>query len=120
MNVLVAEDEELLAENVCQFLSRIPEIQIQHVASARQALDLLEQSPFDLLISDLYLPDGFDKLWLLEILNLKVNPPIIVISSYQIPPQLDNNQALNIIAYFEKPFDLQKIYALVARLSQTN
>ncbi|UCE04992.1 MAG: hypothetical protein JSW07_15395, partial [bacterium] len=80
------------------------------------ALKLLSQTPFDLVVSDLSLPDSPDDDWLLELGKINPGQKLIIISSYQIPQKLSLSDKLNIIGYFEKPFDVNKIVNSINQL----
>jgi PAS domain S-box-containing protein len=53
--ILMIDDEEALAEMVCEFLSMSGH-RAQFCGSAEKALDLMEKSEFDLIISDFRMP----------------------------------------------------------------
>lgn len=113
MKVLIIENEEFFAENLCQYLKLHNDIDIQFVTRVSAALQLIKESDFDLIISDLSLPDSSDKDWLLDIGKIKSGQKLVIISSYQIPVNIEQSADLNIIGYFEKPFDVKNIKNLI-------
>lgn len=118
MNVLVLDDEEFLAENLCQFLGQMPEICVQYATTVKDAFQLLKEKTYDLIISDLRLPDESDESWVLKIPKVKPEYQIIFMSSYPIPRYIKENSELKIVGYFEKPFDIKKIIQLINHLNQ--
>jgi response regulator of citrate/malate metabolism len=59
IDVLVVEDDQVAAEAHRTYVERVPGFQVAGVAhSGAQALRLLERDPVDLVLLDMYLPDG--------------------------------------------------------------
>ncbi|MDZ7336829.1 MAG: response regulator [candidate division KSB1 bacterium] len=116
MNILVIENEEFLAENLCQYLKQIENLNLEYATSARQALQLLSQQRFDLLISDLWMSDTKSEDWLWQVANINPGQKLIIISSYPVPQQIGSSSGLNIIGYFEKPFDVHELGRTINRL----
>lgn len=119
MKILVIENEEFLAENLCQYLKRIDKLSIEHVTSSNKALQLLSQQRYDLVISDLWLPDSKSDDWLLEVGKTRPGQNLIIVSSYPIPTAISSSEMLNIIGYFEKPFDIKIIVNLINQLTKS-
>jgi DNA-binding NtrC family response regulator len=119
MNILVIENEEFLAENLCQYLKKIENLNIEYVTSAKKALQFLSQQTYDLVISDLWLPDSKSDEWLLEVGRINPGQNLVIISSYPIPKRISTSDQLNIIGYFEKPFDMKIIVNLINHLTKS-
>jgi len=117
MKILVIENDEFLAENLCQYLKQIDDLQVNYVTRAREAYDLLSQNSYDIVVSDIWLPDCQSNDWLLEIGEISPGQKMIVISSYPLPQKVSRSDQLNIIGYFEKPFDVKIIGNLLAELN---
>lgn len=113
MDILVIENEQFFAENLCQYLEQIENLEIEHVAKVHDALKLLADRSFDLILSDLKLPDAKNDEWLLEIGKIKPAQKVVVMSSYPIPSRISSSDQLDIIGYFEKPFDIKIITNLI-------
>ena len=67
MKVLVIDNEEFLAENLCNYITKFGAIKIQYVTSVKEALAVITQQKFDLIVSDLKLSNCQNDDWLLEI-----------------------------------------------------
>ena len=113
MKVLVIENEEFFAENMCRYLQQNTKVEIQHISHAEDALNLISQYSYDLIISDLCLPDAPKPDWLLKIGDLRPGQKIVVISSYEIPEAIRTSKKMQLLAYFEKPFDIEKVTNLI-------
>ncbi len=118
MNILVIDDEEFLAENLCQCLQQMEDIKSQFVTTIENAISVLSQNHFDIIISDLMLPNSHGEDWMLQVGKVKPGQKMIIISSYQIPKKVKASNNLKIIAYFEKPFDIEDIYRTIDRVRQ--
>jgi DNA-binding NtrC family response regulator len=115
----VIDNEEFLAENLCQYLKQIKDLSVNYVTCVKEALKLLSQKTFDLVVSDLWLPDSKADDWILEVGKLNPGQNLIIMSSYPIPSTISSSDKLNIIGYFEKPFDLKIIINLINQLIKT-
>ncbi len=117
MKILVIEDEAFFAENLCNYIYRQNEnVQIKNATSAKEALECLIQNSFDLVIADIRLPDTQGDEWLLKIGEISIGQKVIIISSYELSDKVLHSGNINIIKYFEKPFDLEEINILINRL----
>ncbi len=119
MKILVIENEEFLAENLCQYLKKIENLSIEYVTSAQQALQLLSEQCYDLIISDLWLSDLNSEDWLLQVGERCHGQNLIITSVYPIPPRVRSSTKLNIIGYFEKPYDIKIIVNLIKQLTKS-
>jgi DNA-binding NtrC family response regulator len=117
MNVLLIENEEFFAENLCDYLKGSANINIQYATKVEKALSLLSKQQFDLVVSEIQLPDSVNDEWLLEIGKLNPKQKLIIMSSHQVPKNLSLSEELNIIGYFEKPFDVKIIANLIKQLT---
>lgn len=118
MNILVIENEEFLAENLCRYLKKIENLNIKYATSAQEALQLLSKECYDLIISDLWLSDAEADDWLLRVGEICQGQSLIITSAYPIPEKVRLSNKLNIIAYFEKPFDIKIVANLINHLNK--
>ncbi len=112
MKILIIDDEEFFIENLAQYLKKKISVEISYVSRAGQALQLLKNERFDLVVCDLNLPDQSEGELVLSI--NKINPQqrfiiISAISEKEMPKCLMDNKNLNIVTYFEKPFNMESI-----------
>jgi CheY-like chemotaxis protein len=81
-SILVVDDEEFVVLTLQEGLSKLPNCQVSVATSGQQALELLDQQTFDLLITDYKMPD-LDGLTLAE--HVRQSHPhtaVIVITGY--------------------------------------
>jgi signal transduction histidine kinase/ActR/RegA family two-component response regulator len=85
------------------------------VASARAAVDQATV-PFDLLLSDIELPDG-DGLYLMRELNTRRPMPGIAVSGFGAPEDLRLSREAGFLDHLTKPVDLNQLDAAIRRVT---
>jgi len=86
------------------------------VLSAEEGLELWEQQPFDLLLTDLNLR-GMTGLKLVQILRERdVSAPMILVTAYDSVDVRREARTLKIDAYLTKPFFMDDLVETVRRL----
>ena len=115
--LLLVEDNPELAENLADIL-REEGLSPEVVHSAEQALVLLRESKFDLIISDLRLParSGVDLLQSLRALGLQT--PLILMSAFADPAARGRAECMGAAAVLVKPFYCGALLSLVSTLTQ--
>ncbi len=106
--ILIVEDEPELGEVLAQNLSR--EGYAVHLAeTAEKALSLFHEKPFDLVISDIRLPD-MDGLDLLERLRLpSLAPPVILMTGFGTVQNAVEAMRKGAADYLLKPFPMEML-----------
>ncbi|MFZ5775600.1 MAG: sigma-54-dependent transcriptional regulator [Thermodesulfobacteriota bacterium] len=110
--ILIVDDEPSMREFLSILLEK--EGHVAHeVASGREALGLLEQRRFDLIVSDIRMPDlsGID---LLE--HIKQNDltmPVVLITAYASPEDAVRAMKHGAFDYLTKPFKVENILKVV-------
>ncbi len=108
--ILIVDDEESLTWSLAKNLQRqYQDHQVYALNSGEEALAILKQLSFDLVITDLQMPD-VDGLVILNFVKKKTpDVPVIIMTS------LDNSEIRHLedhhlgIYYFEKPFDMVEL-----------
>lgn len=118
--VLVVDDEKLIRQGITAMLQRA-KTPIEEILQARDgmmALEILQSTEIDLLITDIRMPnlDGMELVSFCE--KLKMPPLVVVISGYD-----DFSYAVEMLRrgvqdYLLKPIDREKLYATVARMEE--
>lgn len=108
--ILVIDDEELVIESVRRLLKR-EGYDATVVTSGKQALDKVKETDFDLVVSDIRMPelDGINVIkhireYFRE--NKKKAIPEILITGYSTPESFKQAQELRVADYIYKPFDI--------------
>ncbi len=115
--ILIADNELFFAENVARYLSNELEARVDNVQSAAEARDCMSRGKYDLLISDLDLPDAPGGRWLPEMARRYPGQKLIITSAREIPPLLAGELKMAPGCYLEKPFDLTELKERIIKLT---
>ena len=117
MLVLLVEDEVPLAKLVCEYLLE-EGIEADHAVKAQQALQLLEQQAFDVLILDINLPDmtGFELCQLIR--QRGINIPTIMLTARHRLEDKEQGFLAGTDYYLVKPFAMQELVMRLQALKQ--
>ena len=107
-NVLVVDDDNAVCQIVQRMLSD-EQYQVQTSQSVADALEAVEQKPFDAYVMDYKLPDGSgldvaERIW-----SKGSEAPIILISGYDPSAVALRAEKLGISDFLEKPFSRETI-----------
>lgn len=112
MSILYAEDEKILREKTASFLKKI----FTHVDVAvdgKEALDKYQNSKYDLVITDIRMPN-MDGLELIRhIRKANANQEIIINSAYTETEFRNEAAKYNVTNYIRKPIDLYEIVRIL-------
>jgi CheY-like chemotaxis protein len=103
-SVLIVEDVETCRETLELALMNVPDLSVQSVTTAEEALQWLAANEVSALVTDLRLPrmDGFA---LIEAVRARLGSlPIVVISGDSDPKIPAHIAGLGVNAYFAKPY----------------
>ncbi|MGI5865227.1 MAG: response regulator [Myxococcales bacterium] len=118
--VLVVDDSKSTREFIAAAVEQLEGFSVVESASGFEALKVLPRHRFDLIITDINMPDING----LELISfLKKNPnyretPLFIISTEGSEVDRDRGLALGASEYLAKPFDPDTLIALVRRYLQ--
>lgn len=112
--VLLVEDDDLVQRCVTRFLRTSAELTVAR--NAKEARELVRGRPFDVIISDLSLPDG-DGLGVLgEAASFVPSAKLVLYSGFDPPPAATAAlRAGQLSAFLRKPEGFAELVALVRR-----
>jgi two-component system chemotaxis response regulator CheY len=104
--VLIVEDTDLCRDTLELALMKVPNLAVQSVTSAEEALAWLDSSEICALVTDLHLPlmDGFALIQAVRSQPKRSSLPILVISGDSDPQISARVTGLGANAYFSKPY----------------
>jgi len=114
-SLLLADDEETFRNSVSTLLHR-EGYQCDVASTAKEAVELLAQHPYDLLITDLRMP-GNTELELLKAAGGSL--PVIVVTAYPSVPTAIEALRFAVVDYLVKPFDFDELLRAVRRALET-
>lgn len=115
--LLIVDDEEALTFSLYQTFIKVPiEIEVITASSGEEALTKLNDTRFDIVITDIAMP-GIDGLDLLSMIKSK-NPDtrVLVITAYGSREREEEAYKRGAEKYIEKPFDLRDIKNIVLQM----
>ena len=104
--VLIVEDTDLCRDTLELALMKMPNLAVQSVTSAEEALTWLDSGEVCALVTDLHLPlmDGFALIQAVRAQPQSSSLPILVISGDSDPEISSRVAGLGANAYFSKPY----------------
>jgi DNA-binding NtrC family response regulator len=119
MQILLIDDERAIRRALREILE-FENCQVQEAESGVQALQLLEQSSFDLIFSDIKMPhmDGIELLEQIKKKNLET--PVVMISGHGNVETAVGAIKLGAFDFIEKPLDLNRILVLLRQVKDRN
>jgi len=116
-NVLIVDDEEYICRLIKDILSS-EQVRCKSVNSGKEAMRLLLEEKFDIIILDLLLPDvsGMDLLGFISRQGLRTRA--ICITGVFSGMARQNALAAGAFDFFEKPFDISRFVRSVRRAAE--
>ena len=112
--ILVIDDEEIVHASLKKILTRVGH-ETESVFSAKEGLELLDKSRFDLIIVDLMMPE-MNGIQFLEALRGKSSrPPVLMVTGYPTISTAVQALRLGAVDYIAKPFTRKELLSPVHR-----
>ncbi|MEJ2635070.1 MAG: response regulator [Calditrichia bacterium] len=112
--VLIVDDEEDLTWTLSKKLSRDSDkFQVITVNSGREAIDVLNQVPIDLVISDVRMPEVSGLELLVEIKEKYPQTKVIIMTAYGSSDVQRSASERGSFRYIEKPFEINELRELI-------
>ncbi len=114
MNILVVEDEAIVAFEIESFLKAQGLNIVATVPNAKEAIEIVKKSKIDLILMDIYLSGSIDGIDCAKEAK-EINPQIEIIFLSANSAQLNIDRAINIepLTYLSKPFNRNEVYAAI-------
>lgn len=111
--ILVVDDEELICWSLKKSFERNDEYDVSCSYTGDDALKNIIENQYDVVITDLKLPDVKGTELIAKIKKLIKNTPVIVISAYFSDPAMDDISKYDIFMCVNKPFEISDIMSNV-------
>lgn len=117
-SVLVVDDDTSITTIIESYLY-VKNIDIVAVNSVFDAIELLKKQEFDLILSDVYMPNinGFEFLLWLKKNNIQSHIVIMTAQANEKAKEIYHNYG--ILKYLSKPLELQKLLELINQIDKT-
>ena len=119
MQILLIDDERAIRRALKEILE-FENCQVEEAESGSQALQILGQKTFDLIFSDIKMPQ-MDGIELLEqIKKIGIDTPVVMISGHGTVETAVGAIKLGAFDFIEKPLDLNRILVLLRQVKDRN
>jgi two-component system chemotaxis response regulator CheY len=123
MNVLVVDDSDVIRNMILKTLrlARLPMAVSYEAANGREALDILEGNPVDVVLADINMPvmDGLEMLKTMRENKELEDVMVVVVSTEAAAARLAELNAAGMDAYIRKPFTPEQIRDVVESVTGT-
>lgn len=118
LKVLLVDDSGLSRRHIHRVLTAMGIEQITEAENGQQALDLVRGNYFDLIVTDLYMPEMDGKEFVEHVRQDSDQPsvPILMVSSESDASRLAVVQQAGVSAMCDKPFDVSTIKGLIENM----
>ena len=113
--VLIVEDHQDTA-GVLKYVLEARGCEVQTASTVAEALDILLKNSFDVLLSDVGLPDG-DGVKLISAIRRFCATPAIALTAYDSPDDIACCLIAGFNLHIGKPVDIEKLYQQMCRLA---
>ena len=103
IKALVIDDEQIVLDSVTKVLAE-KDYQVDVTLSSRQGLDWAIQKPYDIILTDIRMPDIGGMRILRDIRRAKPSLPVVIITGYATVQSAVQAMKLGAADYLEKPF----------------
>lgn len=118
VSVLIVDDEASARDTIAELLTE-EGYRVVTAASGKNALELLEQSPFDLIISDLIMPQMDGIAFTKSLKALGIDAPIIVITGFATIEHAVESMKAGAYDFITKPFNFDQIKITIEKALET-
>ena len=120
VRILLVEDSSAMRAFVRAALEEEREIEITEAASGFEALRLLPRQPYDLVITDIHMPDinGLEVISFMRKSEAHKATPLLIISTEAAAKDRDRALALGADGFLSKPFEAVALKDAVVRLGR--
>src|SRR5580658_7810857 len=117
MNILIVDDEPTIRE-ACGEVAHLTGMNATMVATAEEAMDILESCAVDIVLTDLMLPHTSGLELLRRVHDTHPNLPVIVLTQYGTIDSAVAATRMGAIDYVTKPFRIEELRARLERASR--
>lgn len=117
-SILVVDDSRETTEMLTTLLT-FEGAQVTPARSGKEALQLVHGRDFDLIISDISMPemDGYQLLQEIRASTTAQNTPALALTGYGRPADVERAQAAGFSEHVIKPLDINQLFEIVCRLT---
>ncbi|MDX1763627.1 MAG: response regulator [bacterium] len=116
--ILIVEDSSTMRSLIASTLEEMEDFDITEVASGFEALKALPGKPFDLIITDINMPDinGLELVSFVKKHPSYKETPLMIVTTEKGAEDRKRGMSLGADTYLTKPFDAEELQTAVTRL----
>ncbi len=116
-SALVVDDSSSTRSLITSMLEDIDDIEVFEASSGFEALKVLPRQSFDLVVTDINMPDinGFELVSFIKNNDKYKNIPVIFVSTERNEGEINKGMSLGAFAYVTKPFNTGEFQSLVKK-----
>ena len=118
LSILIVDDEDATRE-LCRDIASEMGLEVRTASTTNEALEVLEQSPIDIVVTDLRVPQLGGLELLKRISSIQPNTAVMVLTQYGTIETAVEATRLGAQDYVTKPFHIEELRAKIARLVQS-
>ena len=118
LSILIVDDEDATRE-LCRDIASEMGLEVRTASTTNEALDVLEQSPIDIVVTDLRVPQLGGLELLKRISSIQPSTAAMVLTQYGTIETAVEATRLGAQDYVTKPFHIEELRAKIARLVQS-
>jgi PAS domain S-box-containing protein len=117
ISVLVVDDSEDTTEMLAHLLKMSGAV-VKGATSGEDGLRIISENEFDVVLSDISMPgmDGFEFLRKLRLLPGRGNVPVLALTGFGRPEDIERAKAEGFYSHLTKPFELEALMAVLQKL----
>ena len=119
LHILIVDDEAEFCESISYWLET-KDHQVQISYRAKEALELIKKTPFDIVLIDIQMPDMDGMELLRQIRSFNKTLPIIMVTGYPMEKKVDEAVKLGVSGFFPKVESFQELGALLKAALRTH
>lgn len=116
--VLVIDDEQIVLDSVCKILSP-DEFEVETTLSGQEGIKKALHKDYDIVLTDVRMPDTSGKTVLREIKRAKPSLPVIIITGFSNIGSARETLQLGAADYLEKPFTPEELLKAISEARQS-
>lgn len=116
LNILYVEDDEDIAKTIISYLSKLFK-EVVYAANGKEGLELYQQAQYDIVITDINMPEMSGLEMATKIKEINNNQNIIIISAYSDVKNFVTSIKLGIDGYIIKPTKYAEMNGILYKLS---
>ena len=111
--ILVAEDEAIVARDICQQLLEMGYDPVASASTAERALELVDELRPDLILMDIHLAGAMDGITAATAVREKYALPVIFLTAFSAGGKLTRAKLAAPFGYITKPFDEHQLHTAI-------